>query len=454
MAVNLLLTEAREVPPGDPLGRTWVGWKPTATDDQLWEVNRGVWILGSRVGSERIATLSFGGRVQVVAEIDGRTRHDVAGKTKWALVGRVLRPGDPIHDALKGAPAPQHRNPVTYFDTATLDLLPAAKRTTLDRREPVTIVVTWNPERWNPDDWATDIYPDEVETVASGQILRGEWATGNRKTGIEPGDRVFLLRQGAEPRGMIGSGTAASRIFPAVHWDRKRADEDANYILIDWDTLLLPKDGLPHALLVSHITEGGEWRPQAGGWVLPPQAAAKLEILWAAHLGHPTPLPSRGSPWQGWQMNAERRRKVEDAAQDRLMAHFRDRGWTVQDVRFGKPYDAVATKENRTLWLEAKGTETNGAAVIVSRREVQWARDHAGDCVLGVLSDVIFGLDGEVDRNSGTFRVFMWNPDSEHFRLAITTSRRLARAYGADAITPRAATRPYARHAPMPLSLT
>jgi hypothetical protein len=123
MAVNFVLTGAREVPSGDPLGRTWVGWKATATDDELWEVNCGVWILGSRVDGERIATLSFDGRVQVVAEIDGRTRHDVDGVTKWALSGRVLRPGDPVHDALKGKPAARHRNPVGYFDTAVLDSL-------------------------------------------------------------------------------------------------------------------------------------------------------------------------------------------------------------------------------------------------------------------------------------------------------------------------------------------
>ncbi|SBT47006.1 protein NO VEIN domain-containing protein [Micromonospora narathiwatensis] len=411
MAVNFVLTEARRVPPGDPLGRTWVGWKATATDDQLWEVNRGVWILGSRVDGERVATLSFGGRVQVVAEIDGRTRHDVDGVTKWALLGRVLRPGDRVHDALKGAPAPRHRNPVGYFDTAALDLLPAAERAGLDRRERVTMVVTWNPERWNPDGWAENVYPRDVEAVESGRILRGQWATGNRKTGIEPGDRVFFLRQGPEPRGIIGSGTATSRIFPAEQWDDSRADEDANYVLIDWDTLLLPEDGLSHAFLVGQIPEGGPWRPQSSGWVLPPRAAAKLEKLWADHLGHPVPLPARGSPRQGWQMDPARRRKVEDAAQDRLMAYFRDRGWVVRDVRFGNPYDAIAIKHGRTLWLEAKGTETKGAAVIVSRREVQWAREHVGDCVLGILSDVVFGSDGEVDPTSGRFRVFTWNPD-------------------------------------------
>jgi hypothetical protein len=94
-----------------------------------------------------------------------------------------------------------------------------------------------------------------------------------------------------------------------------------------------------------------------------------------------------------------------------LMARFRDDGWTVQDVRFGHPYDAVATKDRRMLWLEAKGTETDGATVIVSRNEVDWARHHPGASVLGILSDVTFGADGEVDPGSGTFRVFAWNPD-------------------------------------------
>lgn len=106
------------------------------------------------------------------------------------------------------------------------------------------------------------------------------------------------------------------------------------------------------------------------------------------------------------------RKKVEDAAQAMLMEHFRNDGWTVQGVRFGKPYDAIATKNGRKLWLEAKGTETNGASVIVTRNEVERARAHAGDCILGILSDVGFLPNGEVDASNGTFRVFTWNPNA------------------------------------------
>jgi Protein NO VEIN, C-terminal len=411
VAVNLLLTDARELPVDDPLGRRWVGWQNTATDDQLWEVNRGLWTLGDRVETERIATLSFQGRIQVVAEIAGRTRYDVGGVSKWALSGNVVRPGDPVHDQLKGSSAPRFRNPVGYFDTSRLDSLSTADRASFVVHDRVTMVVTWNPEKWNPHDWVLRGYPEAVTVVASGGFLRDQWATGNRKAGIEPDDRIFLLLQGEEPRGIIGSGTAASRIFTDEHWHDDRAGEAANYVLIEWDTLLLPEDGLPHARLLAQIPEGGPWRPQSSGWVLPPGAAAELETLWAKHLGQAAPSPRRSSPRQGWQLDPPRRKKVEDAAQDRLMTYYGERGWTVWDVRYGNPYDAIATNNDKTLWLEAKGTETSGTAVIVTRGEVQWARDHPGDCVLGVLSNVAFLPNGELDPTSGTFRVFNWNPD-------------------------------------------
>lgn len=92
------------------------------------------------------------------------------------------------------------------------------------------------------------------------------------------------------PRGIIGSGITTSRIFSDGHWDNDQAGGTTNYVLIDWDTLLLPEDG--PALRGGgrpHPPEGGIWRPRASGWVLPPTAAVKLEALWAEHLGLATP---------------------------------------------------------------------------------------------------------------------------------------------------------------------
>lgn len=413
VAVNLVLADARAPAAGDPLKRTWVGWKDTANDDELWEINRGMWGLGPRVDRERIATLSYAGAIRVVAEITARTGDYVGGRRKWFLTGTVLRPGDPVHDALMGAPAPPGRSPVQYFDTTDLEALtPAERASYAPRTSTTTMVVTWNPKKWNPNDWATVGYPQEVAAVAAGGLLRGQWSTGSRNSGIEPGDRVFFLRQGVEPRGIIGSGAAASRIFQAEHWDDERAGWAANYVLIHWDTLLLPEDGLAHGELLAQIPDGGTWRPQASGWVLPETVASELKTVWARHLGHSAPQPRRTAPRQRWQMDPARRKKVEDAAQDRLMAHYRQMDWRVKDVRHGNPYDAIATIDGKTLWLEAKGTETAGASVIVTAGEVKWAREHPGHCVLGVLSDVTFLPNDNVDPASGTLRTFNWEPDS------------------------------------------
>ncbi|MEU1244229.1 hypothetical protein ABZ388_28085 [Micromonospora parva] len=159
------------------------------------------------------------------------------------MLGSVLRPGDLVHDALKGRPLPRQRKPVGYYDTADLDVPSTAERARIAHREPVTMVVTWNPAKWNPDGtWAEQRYPQQVEAVADGGLLRGRWATVTRTSGVEPGDRVFLLRQGGEPRGVIGSGTT-SRIFSDGHWDDDRADG-------------MPEDGLPHEMLIDRAALG------------------------------------------------------------------------------------------------------------------------------------------------------------------------------------------------------
>lgn len=119
--------------------------------------------------------------------------------------------------------------------------------------------------------------------------------------------------------------------------------------------------------------------------------------------------PSRPSG-QGWQSDPVRRKQVEDAAQDRLMAHYVSEGWEVEDTRFGHSYDAVARRGEETVYLEAKGTETRGAEVLVSAGEVNHARAHLGQCVMGVLSDIRFDAEGNLDADSGTFRMMAFEP--------------------------------------------
>ena len=114
---------------------------------------------------------------------------------------------------------------------------------------------------------------------------------------------------------------------------------------------------------------------------------------------------------QGWQSDPIRRRKVELACQHRLMDHYRGLGWTVEDTHIGHPYDALATRGTERIYLEAKGTETDGVAVLVTPGEVNHARTHSGSCVMGIWSGIRFTPDDQVDPTAGHFRLIPFDPD-------------------------------------------
>lgn len=97
------------------------------------------------------------------------------------------------------------------------------------------------------------------------------------------------------------------------------------------------------------------------------------------------------------------------------MAHYRDRGWKVTDTRQNRPYDAVAVRDRETIYLEAKGTQSKGATVIVTRNEVEHARQNPGLCIMGVWSGMRL-LDGVVDSEAGDFKILPFNPEERQLR--------------------------------------
>lgn len=133
----------------------------------------------------------------------------------------------------------------------------------------------------------------------------------------------------------------------------------------------------------------------------------------AADLPEAWDLP--GAVGQGLQMDAVVRRAIEIAAQDRLMGYYRDCGWTVTDTRRNRPYDAVAARGAERIYLEAKGTQSRGDSVIVTRNEVDHARQYPGLCMMGVWSGMRL-VDGEVDRETGDFRIVDFNPEDRQLR--------------------------------------
>jgi len=73
---------------------------------------------------------------------------------------------------------------------------------------------------WNPDRWAWEEIGDAAEATAAGEGYQSRWSSGNTKT-IKRGERVFLLRQGQEPKGIVGTGWTTSDSYEADHWNEK-----------------------------------------------------------------------------------------------------------------------------------------------------------------------------------------------------------------------------------------
>jgi hypothetical protein len=98
------------------------------------------------------------------------------------------------------------------------------------------------------------------------------------------------------------------------------------------------------------------------------------------------------------------RRAIEDYAQEALMRWYVQHGYQVHDTRAARPYDAVATRGDRTLFLEAKGTQSARVEVDVTAGEVRHVRTHPGECVLGVVTEIVIGADGVL--SGGVLRLF------------------------------------------------
>lgn len=272
-----------------------------------------------------------------------------------------------------------------------------------------TFILTWNPAKW---DW--DERLDLVHDTAAGNKAADMWSTGNRTGGISPGDRAFLLQQGDGQRGVTASGIFTSDVEPGRHWDPSKTD-DANYAGVTWDTVLDDDDLLPVADLIAGVS-GLNWSAiPAGGVTLHQPGADALEDLWADHTGSARTSTSLAASARrsGRQSDAVRRAAVEDHAQATLEEHYRNEGWTVQDTRYGNPYDATATKAERTLYLEAKGTESIGTTVEVTKGEVNHAKKYPGQCVMGIVSGIVVQADGtNIQPGSGTLRLHDWDPST------------------------------------------
>lgn len=130
---------------------------------------------------------------------------------------------------------------------------------------------------WNPKHFEYDTLVDEVDALRSDRIVSRRWSTGGRKM-IQPGDRIFLLRLGLNPKGIFGFGIASSEVYRDVHWSGD-AQRSTNYVMFDVRILLNP-DVSPILDLntLRSACPGFGWTPQGSGVLIPPNLADDLQL--------------------------------------------------------------------------------------------------------------------------------------------------------------------------------
>lgn len=144
-----------------------------------------------------------------------------------------------------------------------------------------TWLLTWNVDRWAWND-SLNGYKELINDIEQVGHAYCKWTSGVNKS-IKPGDRIFLIKLGSAPKGIVASGYAATSVFEGTHWDeeKKKAGKKARRIFVDFDCIkdyekeeILPYDSL------KLISDSYRWSTQSSGIEIPSPIKESLEKEW------------------------------------------------------------------------------------------------------------------------------------------------------------------------------
>ena len=139
-------------------------------------------------------------------------------------------------------------------------------------------LLSWNPSRWNWDTLATD-----RATTINGEKADNRWRCSSSKP--REGDRVFLIRTGSPPKGIVAVGKVTRAPYEAEHWEQARADagETTRFVDVAFDSVRdAAMDQIVPLEELQSREPGQEWNPQSSGIEIKSKAARTLERLWKA----------------------------------------------------------------------------------------------------------------------------------------------------------------------------
>lgn len=118
---------------------------------------------------------------------------------------------------------------------------------------------------------------------------------------------------------------------------------------------------------------------------------------------------------QGFLQNTELRVAVEKYAMDAARRHFESEGFACEDQSKNHPYDFRCKRRQEVLFIEVKGTQTDGDEIILTANEVEFARSHKSQMGLFILRSIqVAEVDGKFRLTGGEKRLVLpWDMDPE-----------------------------------------
>ena len=132
---------------------------------------------------------------------------------------------------------------------------------------------------WNQKLFPWSNHQKTLEQLAAEGKAIIRWSCGNTKV-IIPGDRMFLIKIGSFPKGMVASGFITKAPFYDVHW--RDQQQQTLFVEAELDCLFDPET---EAILGLDILATGNlgaqrWTPQSSGISIKPNLVDELEAVW------------------------------------------------------------------------------------------------------------------------------------------------------------------------------
>lgn len=145
----------------------------------------------------------------------------------------------------------------------------------LDKNE-ISFLLTWNPQKYNWVDLQNDI--EQLEEVG---YVEKRWSCGNTKK-IKQRNKIYLMKVGKGPNGIMGSGYTTTSSYSDQHWDGTEG-KITNYINVKFDELInCDNYNIFNKEKLANIDPKNiqQWFPQNSGISLNTEVSINLEKEW------------------------------------------------------------------------------------------------------------------------------------------------------------------------------